>query len=67
MTTPQKLQPTIEDYNRWLKRRCMSGSWFICFDDKEPAEIGYWWPTKARVLRLMPHVHERQQPLPFPR
>ncbi len=24
-------------------------------------------PTKARVLRLMPHVHERQQPLPFPR
>src|SRR5579863_10446503 len=26
-------EPNSKDYERWLKRRCITGNWFVCFDD----------------------------------
>ncbi len=48
-------QPTPEDYQRWLKRRSMSGNWFVCFDDF----VKVMNPEEAWVLQRIINLGKR--------
>lgn len=38
--------PTPAEFKRWLDRRCLSGNWFVCFDD-------YLWVMEADEAWLL--------------